>query len=135
MRLVQFLSEQSYGPVNEIALPIKVCPPAAPTFIVSAILDTGAQNTFFDNSLAPRLGIVDISTGRKITVREASDRESDGFIHDVEVELLGRRITIPVTFVPTWSSGTDNLLGMEGVFNPFVIGIDHQVGMLYARPA
>jgi hypothetical protein len=85
MRWVQFLTEQSYRVANEIALSIRLFPATAPPFRVMAVLDTGAENTFLDNSLASRLGIADVTTGTHTTVHEASDRSSDGFIHDVDI--------------------------------------------------
>lgn len=99
---------------------------------VNALLDTGAEFSVFDKSLAQALGVVDISSGRALRLRTADEREYVGYQHNVTIEFLGHRVSVPVAFCPDWPEGIDNLLGMGGFFDRFIVAFDHRARAVYA---
>jgi len=40
-------------------------------------------------------------------------------------------MTIPVSFCPSWPTGTPNLLGMEGFFDQLLIALEHREKKIY----
>ena len=104
---------------DAVIVPIRFIPPSGITFTQNAIVDSGAFTSFFNKAIAPQLGITDLTVGRATPVVAANGDDTTGYVFDVEVELLGRRMTIPVVFCPDWPEGTRNLLGMAGFFDQF----------------
>jgi hypothetical protein len=121
--------------VNEHAIftSVEVHPPTGASFEVQALIDTGAEMSRFDHSLLPQFGIADVTSGLKTLVASANQAGTSdtGYIHDVEVRILGRLMTIPVVFCPAWPHGTTNLLGMEGFFDHWHFAIHHSLRRLY----
>jgi len=93
---------------------------------ITAVLDSGASVSMFDKSLLGLFGIADIATGQKGEVRTANNEIADAFVHNLDIEFLGRQMTIPVMFSPVWPDGTPNLLGMKGFFEQLLIAFKHQ---------
>jgi hypothetical protein len=90
-----------------------------------AIIDTGAQRSLFDESLARRLGIdldnlatTELSgIGGRIPVREAV----------IQLQLLGEpdlSVIMPVSFAPNVQTDFGNLLGLD-VLTHFDLGLSH----------
>lgn len=99
----------------------------------SAYLDTGASISVFDNALASVLGIHDVASGRAITLSVADGRATTGYVHDVDLTILGYDLVVPVCFCPEWPPDTRNLLGMEGFLDQLTIALDHSDRRLYVN--
>ena len=124
MTTITFGAQQAYSD-EAIIVDVDVTTPAGP-LPCKAIIDTGAWTTCFDRAIAPLLGIADLTTGKEVPMTPASGIETKGYAFPVEVTLLGRILTIPVVFVPSWPEGTLNLLGMRGFLDQFgCIAVDH----------
>jgi len=96
-----------------------------------ALLDTGASFCSFDKDVAELLGIDDIESGvpRRIAAADVDEGSGDHeimYLHDVEIEFLGHKMNVPIGFVPTWPSGTQNLLGMKGFFESMQAAFLHR---------
>lgn len=88
---------------------------------LQALLDTGASFCSFDKDVAELIGIDNIESGEARHIAAANVDEGSGdyeimYLHEVEIEFLGHKMNVPMGFVPTWPSGTQNLLGMKGFF-------------------
>lgn len=116
---------------HSIEVRIHIVPPVGVPFLQNAWIDTGAGITFLDNQLLPSLGVTDVTTGVYRAVTAANGGLGDGYIHDVNLDIWGRRLTIPALFCPAWSPGTPNLLGMEGFLDKLRIGLAHRQNRLY----
>ena len=125
--------EYSYNPADHtVNVPIRVLVPSRPPLTVIALLDTGAATSCFDRALCPVLGISDIGQGQPIPIRLANNDQRTGYVHQVEIEFLGHRMTIPVVFSPDFPEGTDNLLGMEGFFDQVTVAFQHRNRKIFA---
>jgi hypothetical protein len=61
---------------------------------------------------------------------EAANRDSaPAWVHPVEIDVLGRRLTIQAAICPDWD--TKNLLGMRGFLDQMVVAFDHAQRRLY----
>jgi hypothetical protein len=118
---------------HSIDVRIHLVPPPAVgvPFLVNALIDTGAGITFLDNQLLLSLGIADVTTGVPLPITAADGGQGDGFIHDVTLDIWGRRVTIPAVFCPTWPPGTKNLLGMQGFLDKLLVGLAHRQNRLF----
>lgn len=118
---------------------VRLFPPNAPPLTINALLDTGAEWSVFSKALAPDLGIPDVTQGalRTVPLQTADNTpERLGFVHEIELEWLGNRLTVPIAFVREWPDDIDNLIGMQGFFEELVVGFHHQQRMVYVtRPA
>ena len=65
--------------------------------IAFAHIDTGAEYCCFDGSRAPLLGL-DLLRGRRMRLMTASGFPADIYLHEVELEFLGKRISAMVGF-------------------------------------
>lgn len=130
MTSLEFLHERRYGGDDEIDVVLRIFVGDLPVS-VNAILDTGAMNSIFAIWWAPHLGVTDVKSGRPFPVKTADNRESTAYLHDLDVEFFGQRMTVPVGFVPDWTDATDNLLGMNGFFDQLLFGLDHQHRRFY----
>ena len=95
---------------------------ARPRTRVEMVLDTGAEVSLLNRQfLAPlRLTAAD---GERIDLMVANKEFTRGYIHHVDIEFFGRRLTIPAAICPDWD--TANLLGMRGFFDQMVVAFDH----------
>jgi len=118
---------------HSIEVRIHLVPPPAigVPFLQNALLDTGAGITFLDNQLLPSLGIADVFAGVYRPITAANGSQGHGYIHDVTLDIWGRRLTIPAVFCPAWAPGTPNLLGMEGFLDKLRVGLVHRQSRLY----
>jgi hypothetical protein len=51
------------------------------------------------------------------------------YIHEFEIDFLGRRMTTPAAICPEWD--TQNLLGIRGFFDQMVVAFDHAERRVY----
>jgi hypothetical protein len=128
MSALSFEHEWTYGDTHTISVPIRI---ENLSYLVDAILDTGAAVSIFDRALLPDLGISDISSGTEIPLRVANNVRGIGYLHSLRIEILGHLLTIPVAFSPDWPEGTRNLLGMRGFFEQALIAFEHQTRKLH----
>jgi hypothetical protein len=120
-----FSQSHTYGSQRPI-VPIRIHRPTGPPSTVRAILDTGAYVSVFDHGILPTIGITDVTTGTPVRLVAANGLEAPGYQHALKIEFLGRPLTIPVAFCPSWPKGLPNLLGMEGFFEQLVIAFEHR---------
>lgn len=123
-------------PVGEhrILVPVKIRPSSGIDFEITALLDSGAEISVFSRALLPHLGIADVTVGgldTEMTSLNQVGTSEGGYIHDVEVGIFGRTLTIPVAICPTWPDGIQNVLGMEGFFDRWHFAFDHDMRRLY----
>lgn len=132
---IAFTQEFGYPSERRPSLTIEVIPPTGGRYEVPVILDTGAAISMFDHARAARMGIPNVTQGytKRFNAFTASNEQSVGYLHDVEIVFLGRTVTIPIAFCPDWPQGTNNLLGMEGFFEQGIFGFDHVRRMVYLR--
>ena len=123
MTTLIFDNEFDYGNRHTISVPVRV---ENLPYLVDAIIDTGAAVSSFDRALLPDLGISDITTGTEIELRAANNSAGVGYLHSLQVEVLGRQLTIPVAFSSDWPEGTRNLLGMRGFFELMAVAVEHR---------
>jgi hypothetical protein len=109
---------------HTVNFPIRIRPSGAKPFAERAILDTGAGISRFDKSILAKLGVTDITSGKPMKLRMADNKEYDGYVHQVDIEFLGRALRIPAVFCAEWDA-VDNLLGMEGFFQQMLAAFDH----------
>lgn len=134
MPSLDFPVEHDYnnGPDDhEVAVQIRLFPTAGIPLVINALIDTGASISMFDRSLVPLLGIADVTTGFKFQVTAANNQISDAYAHDIALEFLGQRMTVPVGFCPSWPDGTPNLLGMKGFCDQLHLGLKHRDRLLF----
>ena len=128
-----FHSEYSYNPTeHSVSVPIRILVPLQPPLTVKALLDTGAAISCFDRALCPVLGIGDIRQGRDIPIRLANNEQLTGYVHQIDIEFFGHRMTIPAVFCPDFPEATENLLGMEGFFEQIVVAFQHRNRKIFA---
>jgi hypothetical protein len=120
--------EWGYGDTHTVSLPIRL---ENLPYLVEAILDTGASVSVFDRALLPDLGISDVTVGTEIPVAVANGQRGKAYLHSLEIEILGHRLTVPIGFCPDWPEGTKNLLGMRGFFEQSLVAFDHQGRTIY----
>ena len=128
--------EWGYGDTHTVSLPIRV---ENLPYLVEAVLDTGASVSVFDRALLPDLGISDVTTGTEIQVAVANGQRGRAYLHSLQIDILGHRLTVQAGFCPDWPEGTRNLLGMRGFFEQSLVAFDHQDRKIYytipVRPA
>ena len=124
MATLNFKQSVNY-PGHILLVPVTLM--GAMPYTVQAVLDTGAGISMFNQGIALAVGITDIYGGTSREVRSASGNTETSYIHQVAIEILGRRLTIPIAF-GTWNF---NVLGMEGFFEQFVFGLDHRAKTFY----
>ena len=84
----------------------------------SALIDSGATISIFRPEVARSLGIT-IENGKEIFLGGVGGRIK-GFVHDVELEVAGKKISCPVVFSNEYHVSL-NLLGRAGFFDKFKI--------------
>ena len=129
--VLQFEEEHVYGPQHVAAVPVTFHPNSG-SFTISAFLDTGAWTSVFNRSIAPRLGISDITTGEPVELQLPNGSVAVGYAHLVPIEFLGHRLTVPIAFCPDFPTNSPNLLGMRGFFEQLRIAFEHGSRKVYA---
>jgi predicted aspartyl protease len=92
------------------------------------VLDTGAVLTVLNRKMIPVLGI-NVEMGDPIEVMVANKDVATGYVHEVEIDFLGRKLSLPAVICPDWD--TQNLLGMQGFFDQMVVAFDHAERRVY----
>lgn len=133
MTVLEFFRSHEYEPGDEIRIPIRLNTSGAEPFAVTAVLDTGASYSLFDSGLAPDLGIGDLHSGQRISLRLANNEPAEGFTFDVEMEILGHELMASVIFCPGFRSGVDNLLGVRGILDQLEVAILHRDRRIWIR--
>lgn len=131
---LSFTDRLLYSPgEHSVWTAVQITPPAGAQFEIEALLDTGASISHFDKSLLPQLGIADVTVGSPTLVRSVSQKgkPDTGYIHDIEVTILGHKLTLPVVFCPAWPEGATSVLGMEGFFDHWRFAFDHENRRVY----
>lgn len=98
-------------------------------FPVSALLDSGADYSLFNPSVAAWLGIK-VSHGQECEVNVASGAVEKGFFHEVLIELLGAPVKCKVIFLSREIADFDPLLGREGLFDHYRITFENEARYL-----
>jgi predicted aspartyl protease len=96
--------------------------------LVNMILDTGAEVSLLNRGYLDELPIV-LHDGEPIHIIVANGEQAPAWIHPVAIEFLGRPLTIEAAICPDWD--TQNLLGMRGFFDQFVVAFDHANHRVY----
>jgi hypothetical protein len=92
-----------------------------------ALVDTGAEITLFDVTVAQRLGI-DFAGAPNITISGVGGSLSDARLVTVEIALLDEpnlTVSLPVAFAPIEGLGVGNLIGLD-VLSHFDFGLSHR---------
>ena len=101
-----------------------------------ALLDTGAEVTLFDSSVAQRLGI-DLARAAAIPVSGVGGALSDAKLATVQLALLGEpdlTVSLPVAFASIEGLAVGNLIGLD-VLSHFDFGLSHRDRLGYlGRP-
>ncbi len=129
MTNIEFDLEYAYSG-DEIVVAVSLpSAPDAPPF--EMLLDTGSSFSTLHHDLLPLLGIDDLGAGTAATIVVAGGQLERCWIHAVEIELLGRRMTIQAAFCPAWDMM--NLLGMHGFMDQLTFAVDHRAHRLYLK--
>lgn len=86
------------------------------------VLDTGAVVSVLNRGLARGLHLK-LESGEPVEVMVANGDVARAYIHNISLDFLGRRLTVPAAICPDWD--TPNLLGMRGFFDQTVVAFDH----------
>lgn len=125
MNVLSFNHQGMYSG-EAIVVPVQFRPPSGVAFEVRAMVDTGAWMSVFDKAIAPTLGISDLTRGTRVPMTPASGTRGEGYAFPLAIVVLGRALTVPIAFVPSWPDGVPNLLGMRGFLDQFgTIAVDH----------
>ena len=120
MTTIEFSSELTYAgdkaTVSAVLLrtPVQVA--------AEMILDTGAAISLLNRRFAVPMGL-SITDGEPITLMVANGEVERAWIHRLTVDVLGRRLIVPVAICTDWD--TQNLFGMRGFFDQIVVAFDH----------
>jgi predicted aspartyl protease len=128
MIALSFDKELSYGDTHVVSVPIRV---ENLPYLIDAILDTGAAVSMFNPALLPDLGITDVTRGTEIYLTAADGQQGKAYLHSLQIEILGRRLSIDAAFCPDWQQGKKNLLGMRSFFEQILIAFEHQKRKFY----
>ena len=145
MTTIKFHQEWDYRAGDDdhgLHIVVRLFPPGGPELTVNALLDTGAEHSIFDMDLLADLGITKVTAvpPEDITwVLAANESDENNkvpaYVHHITMEWLGYRMTVPVAFVPSWPAGISNLVGMRGVFENLIVGVNHRQRLVLARSA
>jgi hypothetical protein len=95
---------------------------------VEMVIDTGASISVFNRELT-RLLTAPVESGEPIELVVANRDAERAYIHEFNIDFLGRSLTIPAAICPDWN--TANLLGMRGFLDQMVIAFDHAQKRIY----
>ena len=123
MTTLTFDNELEYGDRHKISVPVRV---ENLPYLIDAVIDTGAAVSLFDRALLPDLGISDLTSGTEVALRAANKGSGVGYLHPLQIEILGRPLAIPVAFSADWPEGIQNLLGMRGFFEQMLVAFEHR---------
>jgi predicted aspartyl protease len=120
MKTLNFQSEHRYDG-DKVLASVRLLGARIPTR-VEMVLDTGAEISLLNRDFISHLRL-SIQEGEPIELMVANKAVTRAYIHSIDVEFLGRRLTIPAAICPDWD--TQNLLGMRGFFDQMVVAFDH----------
>jgi predicted aspartyl protease len=89
---------------------------------LEVVLDTGAAISVLNRDLVRVLNL-NVESGEAIDLMVANKQATRAYVHLIDIEFLGRRLTIPAAICPDWD--TQNLLGMRGFFDQMIVAFDH----------
>ena len=92
------------------------------------VLDSGAEISLLNRQFIEPLNL-SVTNGQPIELMVANGDVAPAWIHAVEIDFLGRRLTIQAAICADWD--TPNLLGMRGFFDQMVVAFDHAGRKLY----
>jgi hypothetical protein len=95
---------------------------------IEMALDTGSELSILNRRFIGAVGL-DVTAGEPITLMVANGEFTQAWVHPVEIEVFGERMTIEAAFCPDWN--TQNLLGMRGFTDQFVVAFDHAHKRIY----
>src|SRR3972149_8355345 len=130
-----FEEAYTYGRAHRAEVPVTFPRGIPGPFTVMAMLDPGAWTSVFSRSIAPRLGIVDVSAGQRERFTLPNGNSVWGYSHTTQIEFLGNALTIPLAFCPDFPEGSPNLLGMRGFFEQLTVALEHGSRKVYAKSA
>lgn len=130
--VLQFEEEHTYGLAHRATVPVTFPTGVPGPFTITAILDTGAWTSVFSRSIAPRLGILDVTTGQRERFTLPNGDEVWGYSHATQIEFLGHTLSIPLAFCPDFPLNSPNLLGMRGFFEQLTVALEHGSRKVYA---
>lgn len=94
---------------------------------ISALIDSGATVSIFREDIAEQLGIV-IKKGIETYLGGVGGRIK-GYIHKIEIEIVGKKFICPVVFSHEYLVSF-NLLGREAFFRQFKIVFEERKNLL-----
>ncbi len=119
MKTLNLWSEHRYDG-DKVLASVRLLGARIPTR-VEMTLDTGAEISLLNRDFAAHLTL-SIREGEAIELMVANKEVTRAYIHAIDVDFLGRRLTIPAAICPEWD--TQNLLGMRGFFDQMVVAFD-----------
>ena len=126
MRTITFENEQTYSGNKAVSSVHLVDALLSPT--VEMVLDSGAEISLLNRQFIEPLDL-SVTSGQPIELMVANGDVAPAWIHAVEVDFFGRRLTIQAAICPEWD--TPNLLGMRGFFDQMVVAFDHVQRRIY----
>ena len=126
MKSFQFENEHAYHD-DKALVSVRLLGTRIPTWVQMTI-DTGAEISVLNRSLASQLRLK-VEEGRSVGLKVANGDIAAAYVHEVAIDFVGRRLTIPVLICPEWD--TENLLGMRGFLDQMVIAFDHAQKRIY----
>ncbi len=130
MKRLTFHSEHVY-PTPRPQVPVTLHAPAGDR-VVFALLDTGSMTSVFHMSVAGMLNIDDVRKGRKTSLWLPNNLALPAWAFPVEATILGHRIGFEIAFCPSFAAKMTNVIGMRGVFDQIVFGLEHAQRTVYA---
>lgn len=106
-------------------------------FRTGAIIDTGAEISIFDLSIASRASL-DLGRAERVAVAGIAGNQLAASLVPVTLRLLDEadlEVTLPIAFAAVGDSGIGNLIGLD-VLEYFDFGLSHRAGLGYlGRPS
>ncbi len=87
------------------------------------LIDSGADVCIFGSDIAEILGI-DLFSGHKGIVMGVTGEKEDCYVHDIEIEIGGHNLKIPVCFLLKMSDSGHGIVGQIGFFDNFIVKFD-----------
>lgn len=121
MRSFTFSDEYAYMG-DKAVIPVSLLMANGVSVDIEPVLDTGAEVSLLSRAIAQNLGIR-IEDGEPLDLMVVSGHTATAYPHDVDLDFLGRRLTIRVAIIPEWKTG--NFLGMRGFLDQMPVAINH----------
>ena len=114
------------------AIPVEIRSPGhTETIVVYALVDSGADHCTLPRTVAEKIGISEIASGKHHKARGVGG-DIDCYVHPVEMKVGGAWIALPAAFSPSYDGWP--LLGRLGFFDKFRVCIDQSKEQIELHP-